>query len=180
MLCNNDELSVEQQSKGGIDIECADGCTRKCFPVISGFMADYEEQTLLTGVKSGQPCTICTVPPRECDKLHLQWPEQTHQYMQEAIERIHLGELGEAEMAIHDVENFAWYHTNTNIHTAIMVDPLHQLLKGIAESTVGWTITHLKHTITTNKRKRGEDDQRSMSERSTISIVLSPCLVSFV
>ena len=36
----------------GINIECADGRIRQCYPVICGIMADYKEQVFITGVKS--------------------------------------------------------------------------------------------------------------------------------
>lgn len=36
----------------GINMECADGRIRQCYPVICGIMADYKEQVLITGVKS--------------------------------------------------------------------------------------------------------------------------------
>ena len=46
-------IAIEQQSRDGLKIKCADGRYRHCFPIITGIIADYEEQVLLTGVKSG-------------------------------------------------------------------------------------------------------------------------------
>jgi hypothetical protein len=43
-------------------------------------MADYEEQVLITGVKSGKHCTICQVPPDQREKLQSHWPFRSHEY----------------------------------------------------------------------------------------------------
>jgi len=48
-------------------------------------MADYEEQALLTGIMSGRPCTICTVPPSKRENLQQQWPIRTHEMMRKQI-----------------------------------------------------------------------------------------------
>ncbi|KAN0076227.1 hypothetical protein V8E54_006369, partial [Elaphomyces granulatus] len=65
--------------------QCADGRYRHCFPIITGIIADYEEQVLLTGVKSGRHCTICQVPPSERENLQKRWPKRTHEYTQQLI-----------------------------------------------------------------------------------------------
>src|SRR5580658_5188464 len=110
---------------------------RHCFPIITGIIADYEEQVLLTGIKSGRHCTICQVPPWERENLQKRWPKRSHAYTQELIAwQRQLGSLSDIDkedkaMMVHDVDCFTWSHPYTNIHTAMMVDMLHQLLKGI-------------------------------------------------
>jgi Plavaka transposase len=116
-------------------------------------MADYEEQALLTGVMSGRQCTICTVPPSLREDLLQRWPMRTHEGMQEQIAKQRRADSAaqnrttsgknaksskseeqkqrEKEERVHDTENFAWHHPYTNIHSAMMVDMLHQLLKGV-------------------------------------------------
>jgi hypothetical protein len=39
------------------------------------------------------------------------------------------------------VENFAWKHSYLNIHKAMMIDVLHQLLKGITIYLITWVKT---------------------------------------
>ena len=53
----------------GIDVGCADGWTRRCFPIIVVMAIDYEEQVKVTGVKSNQHCTICKVRVEEREDL---------------------------------------------------------------------------------------------------------------
>ena len=38
--------AIEQQSRDGLTIQCADGRYRHCFPIITGIIADHEEQVL--------------------------------------------------------------------------------------------------------------------------------------
>jgi hypothetical protein len=124
-------------------------------------MADYEEQALLTGVKSGRHCTICQVPPSEREHLQKKWPTRTHEYMQQLITKQRTTSnsalsSNEKAMMVHDVSCFAWKHPHTNIHTAMMLDMLHQLLKGVIQYLIDWIKCHVSTTIL-RKRKRDTD-----------------------
>ena len=157
-------IALEEASQIGLEIECADGQTRLCFPIIAGFMADYEEQTIITGIAS-TTCPICTVPPRHRQDLCQwpQWPPRTHEYTQKLIARQRDAGLPKATQTsrqesntinikrrdlwidwVHDVENFAWSHPYVNIHAAMMVDILHQLLKGVFMHLHQWVQALLK------------------------------------
>ncbi|MCJ1470748.1 hypothetical protein MMC07_009395 [Pseudocyphellaria aurata] len=70
---------------GGILMQCADGQLRKCFSIIAGFICDYEEQMMITGVKSGQHCSICEVPSDERQNLAKKWPTRTHNWTRQQI-----------------------------------------------------------------------------------------------
>ena len=125
--------ALESLAKDSFLVKCADGCQRRCHPIIAGFMADYEEQVLITGIKKAQHCSICTVPPHERENLLMkQWDHRTHELTQHQISRQRQTDLAKTDDTwVHDVENFAWKHPYLNIHSAMMVNPLHQLLKGI-------------------------------------------------
>jgi hypothetical protein len=45
----------------GLDLDCADGFVRYCFPRLAAWMADTLEQSLLTRIIGGF-CPVCTVP----------------------------------------------------------------------------------------------------------------------
>jgi hypothetical protein len=161
-------LAIEQLSRDGIQIKCADGHYRNCFPIIAGIMADYEEQALLTGVKSGRHCTICQVPPSEREHLQKKWPIRTHEYMQQLIAKQQTTSLSdfskqEKAMMVHNVSCFAWNHPYTNIHHTMMLDMLHQVLKGVIQYLIDWTKTHISATIT-RKRKRDVDGKISLQD----------------
>lgn len=48
----------------GILLSCADGNSRMCHPILCAVLADYEEQALITGVKSGGHCALHGLPRR--------------------------------------------------------------------------------------------------------------------
>ena len=46
--------------KDGIDIECADFQTRRCFPILAAWLADYMEYIVLYHIKADS-CPVCEV-----------------------------------------------------------------------------------------------------------------------
>src|ERR1700709_124990 len=46
----------------GVSIDCADGKIRRCFPILSAWVADHMENVALQGIKS-TACPKCKVPP---------------------------------------------------------------------------------------------------------------------
>jgi hypothetical protein len=53
------------------------------------------------------------------------------------------------------VTSFAWKQSYLNIHDAMIVDILHQLLKGIVMHLLTWIKSLLRSVVPTGKRKRG-------------------------
>jgi len=51
----------------GPAIDCADGKIRRCFPIMSGWIADHMENVTLHGIKSNA-CPKCEVPPEELSR----------------------------------------------------------------------------------------------------------------
>src|SRR6266436_1200354 len=148
--------ALESLAKDGFLVECADRHNRQCYPIIAGFMADYEEQVLITGIKKAQHCSICTVAPHERENLTEQWDDRTHELTQQQIShQRQTGLLKTNDTWVHDIENFAWKHPYLNIHKAMMVDILHQLLKGIAMYLISWIRTLASDLLpAVRKRKR--------------------------
>lgn len=123
----------------GMEVECADGWVRQCFPVIAALVVDYEEQAKLTGVKSGRHCTICKIDPDFREDLERPTILRTHADTAAAIIRQKEKQLPNNDKArVHDVRCFAWGHKYVNIHQAIMADTLHQLLKGVLMHVFKW------------------------------------------
>ena len=79
--------ALESLAKDGFVVKCADGHNRQCYPIIAGFMIDYEEQVLITGIKKAQHCSICTVPPHKRENLTKQWGDRIHKLTQQQISR---------------------------------------------------------------------------------------------
>jgi hypothetical protein len=159
------QKALESLAKDGFLVKCADGHNRQCYPIIAGFMADYEEQVLITGIKKAQHCSICTVPPHERENLTEQWDDRTHELTQQQIShQRQTGLLKTDDTWVHDVENFAWKHPYLNIHKAMMIDVLHQLLKGITMYLITWVKTLASSVLpAVRKRKR---QSRTIKESS--------------
>lgn len=57
---------------------CINGEIQMYYPVIAKFTADYEKQLVITGIKSGMYCHICTIPSGKHENLCKKGPLQTH------------------------------------------------------------------------------------------------------
>ena len=136
-------------------------------------MADYEEQVLIMRIKKAQQCSICTVPPHERENLTKRWDYQTHELTKQQISRQRQTGLAKTDDSwVHNVENFAWKYLHLNIHWAMMVDILHQLLKGIAMYLISWVRTLASNLLpAVCKRKR----QGQTIKESSGSIQLDEC-----
>ena len=125
-------VALKSLVQDGFAVTCANRHVRKCYPIIVGIMADYEEQVLITGIKKAQHCSICVVPPNERENLTKRWDDRTHEFTQQQIKRQHQNNIPRSDESwVYEVENFAWKHPHLNIHKVMMIDVLHQLLKGI-------------------------------------------------
>jgi hypothetical protein len=119
---------LEELAKTGIQLLCADGLTRQCYPTICAILADYEEQVLLTGVKKNRQCTRCTVALDDWENLCSSHPWRTEEHTRLQQER----ELEKGhDDFVHPVDCFAWRHYNFNIHESLATDTLYLLLKGL-------------------------------------------------
>ena len=76
---------LESLAKDGFVFKYADSHQCLCYLIIAGFMADYEEQVLITGIKKAQHYSICIVPPHERENLTKQWDNWTHELTQQQI-----------------------------------------------------------------------------------------------
>ncbi|KAI9750296.1 MAG: hypothetical protein M4579_006529 [Chaenotheca gracillima] len=161
---------VEEYSKDGVELECADGHVRRCYPIVAGFMTDYEEQVLITGIKSGRHCSICQVPPDERENLCQEWPKRTHEstQLQIATQSNQRRARGD-DTWIHPVANFAWRHHHVNIHGGMMVDVLHQLLKGVVMHLIEW-IQSLLADLLKPSQKRKRDRTNIATESATAQL----------
>ncbi len=78
-----------------------------------------------------------------------------HQFIKNQISRQQEEKISENNAAwIHPVDNFAWAHHLINIHTTMMIDVLHQLLKGTVTYLVHWLKQLIEKSITVTKKKK--------------------------
>ncbi len=119
---------------------CADSNLRQCHSIIAGKNVNYEEQVVITGIKSGIQCSLCQVPPNERENLCKKWPKRKHEHtlsqlaLQDTKEWIEENGLRHPD-CVHSMRNFAWNHSFVNIHKCMMLDILLQLLKRVVGGT---------------------------------------------
>ena len=65
--------------KDGIELVCADGYKKRCYPVLVGFIVDYEEQVVITGIKINMQCSIYHILSKERELVTRLWDLRTHQ-----------------------------------------------------------------------------------------------------
>ena len=70
---------LQQVAQEGTVMDCADGKTRLCFPILSAWIADYAEHAALQGIGS-KSCSKCEVPCQELGR-DPQRMYETHDYM---------------------------------------------------------------------------------------------------
>ena len=136
------DIALPETYKEGIEIRCANGFKRRCYPVLAGLMVDYEEQVLITGVKANMQCSICHVPPKERERVTKKWEFRTHKSTWEQIERQRnnpaVQQARAADEWLHPQESFAWDYSYFNIHAILLSDILNQLYKGVVTNLVSW------------------------------------------
>lgn len=147
----------------GLRLRCADGHVRHCYPTIAGFSLDYEEQAFLTGVKNGQHCVTCRIPPDDRATLTPleRHPLRDHHYSQTLIrstwrtepgrgqideENVRgVGSMHNKEMWIDDIVSFMWSFQRANMHEIMHVDILHQCFKGVIHRSLNnWILKALQ------------------------------------
>ena len=73
-----DIIALESAAIESLLIMCADGNVWQCHPIVAGISVDYEEQVVITGIKSGMQYSMCQVPPEERENFCKMWLKRTH------------------------------------------------------------------------------------------------------
>ncbi|EAS34664.3 uncharacterized protein CIMG_12916 [Coccidioides immitis RS] len=134
----------------------------------TGFMVKYTDEH----------CIICTVPPNAQENLMEFWPMRTHEYtlamlqnQQDAIVTRRLDEISTRikEMLIHAVLNFVWHYSLVNVHSIIMIDIFHQLLKELVNHLINWLKTLIKNVFKAMCQEKKDSDSTIIISDTTKS-----------
>lgn len=103
---------------------------------------------MITKIKKNHYCSICLVSLDERENSIRTWKSQTHEYICQMIETQRKdSDLVKDSMIIHDLKNFVWHHHLVNVHTILIVDILHQLLKKIIMRLIIWIQNLIKDHV---------------------------------
>jgi hypothetical protein len=165
-------------------MKCADGAVRRCFPVLSCVVADYEEQCILTGIKHREHCPKCLIPPTDRHDLTRSAPQRTHKTTRDQLQKQSgLGPYRKASKEekpwyLNYTSNFAWHHPKTDIHHCIAFDLLHVFFSnGLVDRLIGWMQTILKQHYSSPGTKRLT--YQEVLKRIDTRIQLAPCFPKF-
>ena len=131
-------------------------------------LVDYEEVTLITGIKKNSQCGTCQVPSDNLQEISKVWPLRTHQQMKDQMDK----QLREKTKTtdkdwVHSFTCSAWKHSFVNIHEIISIDILHQLQKGVFRDAMQWTMQLIADLLPGERAsKRNTRDNRTFHESS--------------
>jgi hypothetical protein len=130
-------------------------------------LCDYEEVTLITGIKRNEQCGTCQAPSKELQDLSTKWPLRMHLQMRSQMQKQHDQRINPSNQDwVHPIDCFAWRHSFVNIHEAISIDMLHQLQKGVFRDLINWIQSLLQdlfpgHRATKTKKKKDRSYRES-------------------
>ena len=126
----------------GIVMSTGDGVKYCTHPIVAAYSADYQDQTLVAGVKNGQ-CPKCDIPNTELGNNDI--PLQSRN-LEKILAALALADSNPAKFARScvDVGIKPIYHPfwarlpYLNIFKSITPDSLHQLLQGVLRHIIAW------------------------------------------
>ncbi|KAG1788502.1 hypothetical protein EV424DRAFT_1523282 [Suillus variegatus] len=126
----------------GVAMASGDGVVRRGHPIVACYSADYPEQLLTTGIKSGE-CPKCDVPHKELGSPHFPVNLRDLNAILAALslvdEDYDLWRRACQECGIKPVFKPFWLDLpHTNIFQSITPDVLHQLYQGIIKHLIEW------------------------------------------
>ncbi|TFK72412.1 hypothetical protein BDN72DRAFT_928579 [Pluteus cervinus] len=133
---------LEAAGKDGVDMQTADGCWRRCHPILAAYVGDYPEQLLVTCVKKGH-CPMCLVKPTGIgDKIH-HAPHRDLDKVMVALKTLPKGPTIYSKTCdlvdIKPIQHPFWENLPyANIYYSITPDVLHQLYQGTIKHLFAW------------------------------------------
>ena len=150
---------LQYVSQEGMVMDCADGKTRLCFPILSAWIADHTEHTSLHGIGS-KSCPKCQVP---CNKLG-GFPWEVYEVCdytiyEEKARELESGEAANAREYFRQVGVKIGRNVFTGLHRVNpsdlhKPDLLHNIYLGLFKHMMQWVEGFLKK----HKRQQAFDD----------------------
>ena len=132
---------ITSHGKSGLLMMSSDGVWHRCHPILSNFIGDYPEQSLVTCTYYGE-CPKCEVP---VDWLGYYYRFSSHDYGKAlksyalADNNVHVFNASCRINGIKPVYHPFWESLPyLDIYTSITPDILHQLLQGVMKHFIAW------------------------------------------
>ncbi|TFK27784.1 hypothetical protein FA15DRAFT_635076 [Coprinopsis marcescibilis] len=168
---------LREASDIGHTIICGDDISRWLFPLILILSSDYEEQAIMAAIRglwSTHPCPKCLILRNDQSKYFE--PHELELRSGEASQNIFTKAFGqptkaarEAELktvSLRPVKNAFWTLKNTDPHTALGFDPMHNYAGGLAKAHILELILHDYTDKNLKKLKRVKDHKALIEPRA--------------
>ncbi|KAF7298595.1 hypothetical protein MIND_00806500 [Mycena indigotica] len=146
--------SLVDAGKEGVDIVCADGWVRWCFPLLAAYIADYPEQCLVVCCQENS-CPRCSCPPKErgsTTEFPMRSQAETLRVLEAQAKGLRPKEF--SELNLRPVNPFWADLPHCDIHSCITPDLLHQLHKGVfADHISSWAAESMGGAEEERKKK---------------------------
>ena len=150
---------LQEITNNGVVMDCTDGKTRLCFPILSTWIADHAEHTILNGISS-ESCPQCEVPATKLGqdlrniyepRKYAHYAQKTYEYKQTQDTRIadYFHQIG---MKIdHNVFSGLYQVNPADLHKPNL---LHNIYLGLFKHMMKWIEGFLKN----HKRQQAFND----------------------
>ncbi|KAG8774622.1 hypothetical protein FRC12_001886 [Ceratobasidium sp. 428] len=126
----------------GVEMKCADGGVRLCFPILAAFIGDYQDQTLVACSLDNR-CPVCSVPSAERGDGRNQYEVRSNAERRTAWDAYEAGERDALDrLGLRPTKPFWEGLPLANISNSIAPDLLHQLHKGVFGEHINAWLTH--------------------------------------
>jgi hypothetical protein len=130
---------------GPIEMSSGDGIVRRTFPIVACFVADYPEQVLVSGCKTGD-CPRCSTKRPELGELYEDYEYRDLSKILDALATFEEDPAGYSaacsEAGIKPIVHPFWQDLPySDIYLGITPDILHQLYQGVMKHLLSWVTT---------------------------------------
>jgi hypothetical protein len=140
---------LKTAGKEGHPMASGDGVVRRIHPIYACFVADYPEQVLAVGVKTGE-CPVCTVHRDELEEFNVSG-DNPFRDIGKILDALDVLDKSKdysnfahtcADLSVKPLAEPFWKGLPfTNIYQAITPDVLHQLYQGVFKHLLSWIKT---------------------------------------
>ena len=140
---------ITQQGSEGHEMFCADECVRKCYPVLSAWLADHEENALIHSIKNNV-CPTCTCPNNKLgdwssDDMNTSYPKRDPRvYIELTARQPPVKEIELNRHGIKRIRSVLWQIPNVRSTEIVRADLLHNVYLGILKHLMTWIEAFLK------------------------------------
>ena len=128
----------------GLEMECGDGCIRRCWPILCSWLADHQEHCFLQGLKSNA-CPKCTTPWREFQDYQspelLRQRARTEKGTKQLLQSFRDGTTTKKELSEHgfrETGGCLWDFDLCDAHDLHRPDILHNIHIGMLHHLMKW------------------------------------------